>query len=745
MVSGVLQPFTGVQRIDAVLTGLKWDGLALTYSFPTSAAAFDLVNYPADFATDNPIAGHPENFVEATASVQAAAVWALTQQYARVTNLTFTQAADNDVNATLKIGEFAPSDPEQSDVAFFPWQNDYRNEGVFLQDILHGNTRDAVRGNYDWSTVMHEIGHALGLKHPHAYHPPDESSPWFPMNLNRTPAERNSIEYSVMTYAVAIGADATGAGSSETWGEPQSLMQDDIQALQVMYGTNYTTNAGNTTYSFSASTGEMFVNGVGQGQPGGASAPAAANRIFLTIWDGGGTDTYDLSNYTGTEDSFTDLDLSPGGWLAFSPAQTANLGGGSLASATPIYARGNVANALLFENDPRALIENLIGTQGNDIIRGNVATNDLWGGNGGDWIRGMQGDDWLTGGAEGDLLDGGDGSDTVNYLGSTAGVMIDLAAGRGYGAEAQEDQFVSVERVLGSRFDDILIGAGASDSLFGTDGDDHLFGGAGADLLDGGAGSDVASYSTATAGVTVSLATATSSDGDTLVNIESLSGSAYGDVLVGDRGANQLEGLGGDDVLSGGSGADVLVGGAGTDAADYLNSPAGVRVYIDLGAGTGRGSGGDAEGDLLISIESLGGSGLDDVLVGNAGDNRLIGGAGNDYLLGRGGADMLVGGAGADSFVYAALTDSSAATGLDAIADFSRGEGDLIDLSPVLGGLGYIFIGAAAFNGTASIRAETIGAGRFLLETDAGDGLADLRVIVQTLDVTTLTATDLVF
>ena len=83
-------------------------------------------------------------------------------------------------------------------------------------------------------------------------------------------------------------------------------MMLDIAAIQYMYGANFNSNAGNTVYTFSTTTGEMFIDGVGQGTP-------QANRIFRTIWDGNGIDTYDLSNYT------TDLqiDLAPGGWSVF--------------------------------------------------------------------------------------------------------------------------------------------------------------------------------------------------------------------------------------------------------------------------------------------------------------------------------------------------------------------------------------------------------------------------------------------
>ena len=83
-------------------------------------------------------------------------------------------------------------------------------------------------------------------------------------------------------------------------------MQDDIAALQSMYGRQLRRHAnnGNTVYTWSTTTGEESINGVAQGAP-------YRNFVLMTLWDGGGTDTYDFSNYT------TDLsvDLNPGQWV----------------------------------------------------------------------------------------------------------------------------------------------------------------------------------------------------------------------------------------------------------------------------------------------------------------------------------------------------------------------------------------------------------------------------------------------
>src|SRR4029078_4649594 len=148
-----------------------------------------------------------------------------------------------------------------------------------------------------------------------------------------------------------------------------------------------------------------------------------------------------------------------------------------------------------------------------------------------------------------------------------------------------------------------------ANTLIGNAGDDTLQGGAGADSLDGGAGTaDFADYSCSSAGVTVNLSTGSGSGGDaagdTITGIEGLFGSAFADVLTGDGNANTLIGNAGDDTLQGGAGADRLDGGAGTDLADYTNSAAAVTVNLCAGVGTG----GDAVGDVFLSIAGLIGS-----------------------------------------------------------------------------------------------------------------------------------------
>ncbi len=222
-----------------------------------------------------------------------------------------------------------------------------------------------------------------------------------------------------------------------------------------------------------------------------------------------------------------------------------------------------------------------------------------------------------------------------------------------------------------------------NDVLFGGDGNDLLAGGEGGDSIDGGAGIDTADYSTSSAAVTISLADGTGSGGDaagdTLINIENVTGSSEADTLTGDDGGNILVGMGDDDILLGGGGDDVLIGGMGADfidggdgidTVDYSASPDGITVNFNVGP---SGYGGDAAGDDIWNVENIIGSAYDDILIGRAGTNTLIGGAGNDRLDGRSGADILDGGDGVDIVRY---SFSSAGVAIDLSGATANAGGD---------------------------------------------------------------------
>ena len=201
------------------------------------------------------------------------------------------------------------------------------------------------------------------------------------------------------------------------------------------------------------------------------------------------------------------------------------------------------------EGDTISGFENVEGSAHGDTLSGDGSANRLFGLGGADRLIGGGGDDVLEGGAGADVLSGSPGTDTVSYAGSAAAVMVNLATGTGLGGDAQGDTISEVEHVEGSAHGDVLTGDNRANRLFGAGGDDTLEGGAGADVLDGGADADTASYAGSAAAVRVNLLTDTVSGGDAqgdmLVEIENLEGSAHGDVLTGDHRVNRLSGLGG--------------------------------------------------------------------------------------------------------------------------------------------------------------------------------------------------------
>ena len=341
--------------------------------------------------------------------------------------------------------------------------------------------------------------------------------------------------------------------------------------------------------------------------------------------------------------------------------------------------------------------------------------DELIGGHGDDCIDGGTGNDILCGGYGDDRIDGGTGIDTVDYGhrlspgyhyygygGSTwhpgYGVEVNLEFETARSLDpaiAERDQLFNIENVRGTYWndviqgneganvldgyagDDYIFGWGGADRLLGGDGEDYLSGGDGNDTVTGGlghdrlhgnAGVDRLDYSYSGSAMLISLMShvAFRSDGsgldsDYIFDFETVTGSAFNDMIIGDDLGNTLYGMDGDDALignggndyliggngndsfDGGAGGDAMFGGAGTDTADYSASSAGVTISPSY-----YGIGGDAQWDSLVDIENIIGSEFADVLGGDALNNELSGLGGADVLNGFDGQDYLAGGLGAD-------------------------------------------------------------------------------------------------
>jgi serralysin len=663
------------------MSGSMWDSAMLAYSFMEAA---DYGDAPPDDMRSH----RPE---------ERLAIELMLGQVSGFTNLKFTLAPTSgggDMRFTAGGTDYAGQ-------AAYPGPG---TGGDVWISRHHMDTGLLAPGESLNVTILHEIGHALGLKHGHE----------FPA---MTP-EHNTHEFSIMTYRSWSGAPESPFfnGSEENGGYPQSFMMYDVAALQHMYGANFSHNAGNTIYRWDPATGQMFVNGVGQTAP-------QINRIFMTLWDGGGIDTYDLSDYGGG----VTIDLRPGEWTKTTLDQTVDLYEQGW-DVPPTYARGNIANALLYKGDTRSLVENAIGGAGEDSLIGNQAANRLAGGAGNDKLSGGDGDDRLDGGAGDDGLNGGYGADLADYSGAGGAIVVDLALSSQSTGGAGVDSFVSIEGVLGSGFDDLLtgggganmlIGGGGRDTLNGRDGDDVLEGGLGDDTLDGGNGADAASYKSSAVGVSVSLGQTrqviNGSGTDDLVSIESLIGSAHADTLTGNGAANLLDGGGGADTLEGGGGDDIYVVDNAGDKAVEASLNGGMDA---IHASVSFSLAGRYIEDLVLTGKAAvngTGNGLANRLTGNAAANVLDGGAGTDALNGGDGDDVLSGGAGADTLVGGVGNDLY---GIDDAADRVIENGFAAGIDTVHSSVSFslagqylealTLTGAAAIDGTGNGLANTI-------------------------------------
>lgn len=248
--------------------------------------------------------------------------------------LVFTRGADGQAYASATynpVTHIIQSDTVSIDTSVGSWQN---LSGIGTEDTTG-------YGGYGWSTVLHEIGHVLGLNHPGNY---DETADLATQQTYYT----DTHQYSVMSYfdAAQSGANWTSNGIAYNANTP---MLFDIAAAQSIYGANTTTLAGNDVFGFNASTS--------------ISGNAALNAVYnfstnalpiITIWDAGQNNTLDLSGYT--------------------TAELVNLNAGAFSSVNGLT--NNIAIAY------GMTIDTAIGGNGNDIFALNADNDRIDGGGG---------------------------------------------------------------------------------------------------------------------------------------------------------------------------------------------------------------------------------------------------------------------------------------------------------------------------------------------------------------------------
>ena len=348
----------------------------------------------------------------------------------------------------------------------------------------------------------------------------------------------------IANYSNASAAVTVNLASGGTVGDAAG---DTYFGIEAVYGSDFDDSlTGNT------SGNEL------RGEDGDDTLDGGAGNDRL--FGGAGADTLiggtgiDSANYTAATSAVT-LDLTTGGSFGEANGDTYSSIEWVFGSDFDDNITGDAGNNRLYGEDGNDNLagaagnDRMLGGNGNDQLDGGSGVDVLFGQDGDDTLIGAQGNDFFYGGVGADSFDGGADFDTVNYLTAAAGVVVNMLTG-GTGGEAAGDTFVSIERVLGTGFNDTIVGNADNNTLLGNGGDDFLQGGGGNDSLFGGAGADTFGYDVTSGDADVINGFTTNEEVWIFGNDTSLDTWTELQALGTDSGANVVFNFGGGNTLT---------------------------------------------------------------------------------------------------------------------------------------------------------------------------------------------------
>ena len=340
---------SGNKKVDGLLAQTRWDtgeDNTITYSFLSNQAVSSY------YGRENP------SPVSSAVKNNVRNIFNELEQYIDVTFQEVADTANNYGEIRIMFSDGPPQNQSRGYTYFPPDARNNPTAGdIHLSPEYQHEFEDAP-GSYGYITIAHEIGHALGLKHPGNYSS-GEKGPFLSYS-------QDNNTNTMMTY-IGLG----GINQYST-----TPMAYDIQSLQYLYGRNNQFNAQNTTYSFDS------VHGFSDGSQYVGSAEA---KTKLTLWDGGGFDTFDLSQLPNLD--LTDfnydyrIDLREGGLITTADAYKQHEYIAFNDTSGKKYKTSTYGTSVGYS----AVIENLINSSGDDFIYANDAANKFSGYKPGDY------------------------------------------------------------------------------------------------------------------------------------------------------------------------------------------------------------------------------------------------------------------------------------------------------------------------------------------------------------------------